>query len=107
MNPTKQHYLEQLDKLSARFEEIPNTPMGMYLKVSHLICLNMRYELVEFNPKLTEHPYIIAGRLIAEQLQAFNGAAETLFIEGDPHADTRSFTDIEKKHHDPIWAWEL
>ena len=74
-------YLNTLDRLSELMESVPNTPMGAYLKVIHLMTMNMRYETIALDRNLPEHPYPLTDKIIEDQLSAFKTMHSVLFIE--------------------------
>ena len=73
-------YLKTLDRISELMESVPNTPMGAYLKVIHLMTMNMRYEKIALNRNLPDHPYTLTDGIIAEQMIACKTMQDVLFI---------------------------
>jgi ubiquinone/menaquinone biosynthesis C-methylase UbiE len=98
----KNTYKEELNKLTAAFERIPNTPMAMFFKVLNLATLNLRYEKIAFSKTLPAHPYLLTRRLISDQLAAFCHSMDILFSEGETQRWFAKNDDPNKenKHRD-------
>lgn len=65
----------------------------------------MRYEIIEFDRHLTEHPFITVRRIIDEALSSLKAKAEILFIE---NKDSKEFNTLksrmQEEKHETLWT---
>src|SRR3989344_4720388 len=94
----KQIYIQKLEELKQECNKIPDTIMGMNIKINSLITLNMRYELIQLNRNLKNHPYTLTKDIIQDSINEIKAKKETLFIEDDNKVFVQKKIKKEEKH---------
>lgn len=95
----KDIYMTELDQLAESMCKIEKTPLNMFAMVVSLVNMNMRYEKIAFNPKISEHPYILTKNIISDSRIIFENLLDINFIENeDKSFDGFKDVDKEKKH---------
>lgn len=104
MAPMKKSiYLTPLHTLKEKMRKVRNTPFTIHAKVVTLVTMNIRYERVAFNNKLSEHPYLITKKIIEDAINQFEAIMETAYIESDNKSITK-FKELEiEKKHKALW----
>jgi len=94
-------YLKDLSELVVLASEIPTTKTMAIGKISALILLNMRYEKIQVDQNLTEHPYTLVSNLIQETGAYLKAWREIGFIEQPgPQFFKDAKRPTESLHHD-------
>lgn len=75
-------YLPRLRELVRLCEGLPATPMMTLAKINVLIVLTMRYERIQLDRNLTEHPYRLVQSLVEEAVSALEAWRDITAIEG-------------------------
>lgn len=82
----KKIYLEKLDRLATLAGSMPRTRMMAIAKINALVVLNMRYEKIQVDRALSEHPYQMVDSLVDDAIAALAGWKDAAFIESDDSA---------------------
>jgi len=93
-------YKNSLDELIRIAEEIPNTEMMAAAKISTLVVLNMRYEIIMLDRSLEQHPSRLVSNYIRDAITTLNSWKEVVFIEAENKivASAKS-EDMEQFHN--------
>lgn len=101
-------YLTKLKALSEIAATMPHTRMLAIAKINALIMLNMRYEKIQLNRSLPEHPYILVDRLIDDAIAALVGWKDIAFIEESDSAlyvaDTAKMESMHQDLFQRLWV---
>ncbi len=100
-------YLEKLSELEALSASIKNTRMSAIAKMHAFIALNMRYEKLQINRNLSEHPYILVDRLVDDAIKDLKAWQEISFIEEDDtdiSVSSRSMEDMHNSLFQNLWT---
>lgn len=92
-------YLERLDVLKERAEALPRTRYMALARIEALLRMNMRWERLQLNKALAEHPWPITHRLVDDAIDDLATAYELRHCDGhlaldeDPREQT-----MEEEH---------
>jgi 2-polyprenyl-3-methyl-5-hydroxy-6-metoxy-1,4-benzoquinol methylase len=94
-------YQAHLDRLTALCAGLPNTPMTAQARINALALLYLRWEALQIDRDLPEHPFVLVERLVAETVASLEAWGEVLWAE----APERGFEDarnpeMETMHED-------
>lgn len=98
-------YLERLDVLKERAAALPRTRFMAIARIEALVRMNMRWERLQLDRTLAEHPFPITHRLVDDAIDDLAAAAELAHCDGglpleeDPREQT-----MEEEHHDLFQA---
>ncbi|WP_377806326.1 class I SAM-dependent methyltransferase (plasmid) [Azospirillum sp. A29] len=94
-------YLEILRSLVDLCARIPNTPMTAQARISALATMNLRYEAIQTNRNLSEHPYILTETFVVDAIRHIQAWSESLYAESvDNGFPTARKGDMEEMHED-------
>ena len=99
----KDVYLDELTRLKELMAGVPNTPFTIYSKIVTLAAMNLRYEKVAFALELSEHPYLLAKKIISDAITQFNIFQDMAFVESDDKTIEKFKTNDIIKKHEELW----
>ena len=94
-------YLPKLAQLAEIATAMPRTRMMATAKIGALVVLNMRYEKIQLDRSLPEHPYRLVEGLVDDAMVALKGWHDVGFIESlDPALAAQNSNSMETMHQD-------
>lgn len=76
-------YIPLLDQLVRYCNSKPCTPLTAQGRIAALSLMNMKWEALQVDRNLAEHPYTIAERLVTEAFNAIKSWDDIAFAEGE------------------------
>lgn len=101
---TRSIYLNWLDNFSKQCELMPNTRLSAFLKVYHLVLITMRYEKIEFDQNLQEHPFQTVATIIDDTLVSLKSSWEVEYIEDDDKSFKAVKSHRPEVKHAGLWT---
>lgn len=94
-------YLRKLARLAEIAATMPRTRMMAIAKINALVVLNMRYEKIQVDRSLHEHPYALVELFVDDAIDTLVGWKDVAFIESsDPSLDVTDHMPIEVMHNE-------
>jgi SAM-dependent methyltransferase len=94
-------YLPKLARLAEISRAMPRTRMLALARINALVVLNMRYERIQIDRRLLQHPYVLVERLVDDAIATLVGWHNIAFIESPESAiDDLSSAPMETMHQD-------
>jgi SAM-dependent methyltransferase len=94
-------YLPKLEQLAAVAKTLPRTRMFAIAKIKALVLMNMRYEKIQIDRALPEHPYLTVERFVDDAIADLTAWREVDFIEStDTAIPDAGGIPMESMHQD-------
>lgn len=94
-------YLPSLVELKAVADLLRKTRMMAMAKIGALVVLNMRYEKIQLDRTLNEHPYKLVEGFVNDAITTLKGWLDVAFIESGENAGiVQGDTPMEVMHQD-------
>lgn len=94
-------YRPKLDQLAVTAASLPRTRMMAIAKIHSLVLLNMRYEAVQLDRALEQHPYKLVEGFIDATIAQLKAWKDVSFIESsDPALSQAGSASMESMHQD-------